>query len=368
MSLEVRIKKKLSHFTLDVNFIIENEVLALLGVSGCGKSMTLKCIAGIEKPDEGRIVLNNQVLYDSEKKINLPPQKRHVGYMFQDYALFPNMTVEENIGVGANRQIVHSYIEKFHLEGLEKMYPSKLSGGQKQRVALARMLATKPEVILLDEPFSALDSHLKWTLEQEMAETLKSENKPSIFVSHNRDEVYRICQKVACIDNGHTQEVCEVKEFFNNPKTMTAAVVSGCKNISPVEWIDDNHIKAIEWNVDLDVTNLKIQSFNDINYVGIRAHFLEPIYAESSEQKGDAISEKDLKGQLPHFTKNDTNVIWVADYKIIEDPFEWILMFKNEVSPNAKWLQWKCAKVAGQEMLDVPVGFRFNEANLLLLR
>ena len=165
MSLYVQIKKKLGKFQLDVEFTVEKGVFAILGASGCGKSMTLKYIAGIETPDEGRIILNERVLYDSKKKFNLPPQKRKVGYMFQDYALFPNMTVEQNIMAGMGRKPdkakVTSYIEKFRLTELEKHYPSELSGGQKQRVAMARMLAAQPEVILLDEPFSALDSYLK---------------------------------------------------------------------------------------------------------------------------------------------------------------------------------------------------------------
>jgi len=166
MSLKVNIKKRLGNFNLDVAFETERGVFAILGASGCGKSMTLKCIAGIETPDEGRIELNGRILYDSAKKINLTPQKRRVGYMFQDYALFPNMTVEQNIKAGMGKhpeeEKVRSYINRFRLEGMEKHYPAQLSGGQKQRVAMARMIASEPDILLLDEPFSALDSYLKW--------------------------------------------------------------------------------------------------------------------------------------------------------------------------------------------------------------
>ena len=182
MSLKVNIRKRLGNFNLDVAFETERGVFAILGASGCGKSMTLKCIAGIETPDEGRIELNGRVLYDSAKKINLTPQKRRVGYMFQDYALFPNMTVEQNIKAGMGKhpeeEKVRSYINRFRLEGMEKHYPAQLSGGQKQRVAMARMIASEPDILLLDEPFSALDSYLKWELEQEMRDMLAEVQKP----------------------------------------------------------------------------------------------------------------------------------------------------------------------------------------------
>lgn len=156
----------------------------MLGASGCGKSVTLKCIAGIMTPDKGRIELDGQVLFDAEKGINLPPQKRRVGYLFQQYALFPNMTVVQNIccGIrarGAERErLVREQMRRFQLEGLEKSYPAQLSSGQQQRVALARILAGEPKAILLDEPFSALDSYLKWSLEAELTQMLAAFSGP----------------------------------------------------------------------------------------------------------------------------------------------------------------------------------------------
>ncbi|WP_278490662.1 ATP-binding cassette domain-containing protein, partial [Megamonas funiformis] len=135
MALEVAIKKYYPDFSLDVNFYTEKGILGVLGASGCGKSMTLKCIAGIETPDEGKIILNGRVLFDSEKKINLSPQKRNIGYLFQNYALFPHMNVEENIAVGIKikeekNEIIAKYLKIFHLENLKKAYPKNLSGGQ----------------------------------------------------------------------------------------------------------------------------------------------------------------------------------------------------------------------------------------------
>jgi molybdate transport system ATP-binding protein len=319
MSLEVSIRKQLNKFHLEVDFEAEKEVFAILGASGCGKSMTLKCIAGIETPDEGRIVLDGRVLFDSGKKINLPPQKRNVGYMFQDYALFPNMTVRQNVMAGMGRRPdrnqVDQYLKRFRIEELSDQYPSQLSGGQKQRVAMARILAQQPEVILLDEPFSALDSYLKWELEQEMRDILSEVGKTTLFVSHNRDEVYRLCQRVSCIDYGKMERPEPVKEFFHNPKTRTAALLSGCKNISDAERIDEHHILARDWNRILYIEQNVPQ---EISAVGIRAHFF-------------------LGGE-----RGCDNCFPVKESRLIEDPFEWNLMFRE--SEESTFLQWRVSK------------------------
>ena len=192
MSLYVDIEKRLGAFHLRARLEVQDETTALLGASGCGKSVTLKCIAGIMTPDRGRIVLNDRVLFDSEKKIDLTPQQRRVGYLFQQYALFPNMTVEQNIlcGIRAGsrsekRALAAEKLRMFRLEGLEKKHPAQLSGGQQQRVALARILCSEPQAILLDEPFSALDSYLKWNLELELTELLSGFRGPILWVSHD---------------------------------------------------------------------------------------------------------------------------------------------------------------------------------------
>ena len=197
--LEVQIYKKLAEFDLDASFQVDDNILGLMGASGSGKSMTLKCIAGIETPDQGRIVLNNRVLFDSEKKINVPIQKRNVGYMFQSYALFPNMNVYENISVGLRARkvkdvdiVVQKVMQQFRVFELASRYPKQLSGGQRQRVALARLMAYEPDVLLLDEPFSALDEDLKEDLLQELKSELQI-SKPVIFVSHDKEEVNELC-------------------------------------------------------------------------------------------------------------------------------------------------------------------------------
>ena len=197
--LEVQIYKKLAEFDLDISFQVDDNILGLMGASGSGKSMTLKCIAGIEMPDQGRIVLNGRVLFDSEKKINVPIQKRNVGYMFQSYALFPNMNVYENISVGLRTRkvkdvdiVVQKVMQQFRIFELASRYPKQLSGGQRQRVALARLMAYEPDVLLLDEPFSALDEDLKKDLLQELKSELQI-SKPVVFVSHNKEEVNELC-------------------------------------------------------------------------------------------------------------------------------------------------------------------------------
>lgn len=197
--LEVQIYKKLAEFDLDVSFQVNDNILGLMGASGSGKSMTLKCIAGIETPDQGRIVLNDRVLFDSEKKINVPIQKRNVGYMFQSYALFPNMNVYENISVGLRARkvkdvdiVAQKVMKQFQISELASRYSKQLSGGQRQKVALARLMVYEPDVLLLDEPFSALDEDLKEDLLRELKSELQI-SKPVIFVSHNKEEVNELC-------------------------------------------------------------------------------------------------------------------------------------------------------------------------------
>lgn len=238
MRLVVDIQKKLDKMTLNAKFTIQQEVLSLFGISGSGKSMILKCIAGLETPDRGKIILDDLVLFDSEQGINLKPQDRKTGYMFQNYALFPNLTVEKNIGLAVpkqeRKQVVEYYIRQFQLEGLENVKPTRLSGGQQQRVALARMLAAKPQLILLDEPFSALDQQLAWQLTQEMKNLLHQVACPVILVSHRREEVYQLSQRSAIVSNGQVSHPRNTKEMFRHPATQHEAALCGCENILPL--------------------------------------------------------------------------------------------------------------------------------------
>ena len=272
MNLEVNIKKKLRDFNLDVDFTVKDEIFALLGASGCGKSMTLKCIAGIETPDFGKIILNGRTLFDSENKINLPPQARRAGYLFQNYALFPNMTVAQNItfaATGDKSSKLKENLERFQLNGLENAYPRQLSGGQCQRVALARVLTSHAEILLLDEPFSALDSHLKWQLELELADIFKH-YRAAVLVSHDRGEVYRLADTVAVMHNGIIGTLDDKHEVFKHPKTLAATILTGCKNISPAKKISENKLFAEDWKLELPAENIP----DKLKFVGIRSHDL----------------------------------------------------------------------------------------------
>lgn len=278
MSILVDIEKSFGSFLLQVRFEAKDETLALLGASGCGKSMTLKCIAGIEKPDRGRIAVDGVTLFDSERHIDLSPQERRVGLMFQNYALFPNMTVMQNIRAGAKRQkagalresAVHAVMERFGLSELASRYPHQLSGGQQQRVALARILISDPRILLLDEPFSALDSHLRFRLEQEVREVIRSFGRTVLLVSHDRDEVFRLADSVAVMNDGKIEVCGDKKSVFTAPKTKMAAMLTGCKNISRLTKLEEHWGYAADWGIRLWFPN----EIGNAAYVGIRMHDL----------------------------------------------------------------------------------------------
>lgn len=353
--LHVDIKRKLAGFSLEVSFEIEQERMGLLGASGSGKSMTLCCIAGILKPDEGVITLGNNVLFDSKAGINLPPQKRNIGFFFQNYALFPHMTVEQNVAIGLiNRKkdkdkikrVVAEKIQMFQLLGLEKRYPRELSGGEQQRVALARMLAYEPDVLLLDEPFSALDSYLKWQIEPRFLEVVKSYCSPIIFVSHNRDEIYRICTDIAVISNGRIDVMGEKHKVFEKPQTLAGARLTGLKNVSRARKCAENLVEAIDWNILLK-TGEKVD--DKVTHVGIRAHCLKPVPGSRCE-----------------------NLMKVQMLSISETPFSVTVLFKNADSPKEReesQLLWELDREqwSNIERDGIPEYLALNSDQLLLL-
>lgn len=259
MSLYVDIEKRLGSFVLRSSFETDEKMMALAGASGCGKSLTLKCIAGIVTPDRGRIVLDGISLFDSDRKINIPPQERHVGYLFQHYALFPNMTVSRNImcgihsGSAAERKArTKEFVERFRLEGLGEYYPVQLSGGQQQRVALARIMASDPKAILLDEPFSAMDGFLSWNLESELAEMLSGFSGPLIWVSHDMGECCRNCQTVCVMEKGSTYPVTDIEEMLSRPSSVSAARLAGCRNFLKVHKTEGG-ICIDSWDIELPI-------------------------------------------------------------------------------------------------------------------
>ena len=278
MALTVQIRKRYGDFTLDVDFSAGNgEALALLGASGSGKSTALRCIAGICRPDRGRIELDGEILFDSRRGIDLPPQRRKIGYLFQQYALFPHMTVEQNIAVCLDRRRqaqAGELIALLRLEGTEKLLPRQLSGGQQQRVALARILASRPRAILLDEPLSALDSCLRRQLEQELQEVLARFGGPVVWVSHDLGEVCRSCRRVCVLEDGRSSPAAGMRELIETPGTAEAARISGCRNLvracpGPEPWM----VRVPEWGVALRTAGAWGE---DLSLLGIRAERVRP--------------------------------------------------------------------------------------------
>lgn len=277
--LSVDIQKRFTGFTLDVQFEAERGVTALLGASGSGKSVTLKCIAGVMKPDAGRIYRDGVALFDKEKGIDLPPQKRRMGLLFQHYALFPNMTLLNNVEAALHglarqkrRARATALLESFRLEGLGGLYPHQLSGGQQQRAALCRILASEPAALLLDEPFAALDSHLKWQLERELVETLKAFTGEVLLVTHDRGEAYRLSQQACVMDGGKNEALVPTERLFSAPRTKAAALLSGCKNIAAIERLGAHTLRVPAWG---GVTLRTAEAIPaEAGCMGIRAHHL----------------------------------------------------------------------------------------------
>ena len=323
MSLEVEIEKRFAGFTLRAQFTAQDTATAILGASGCGKSMTLRCIAGIIKPDKGRIVLDGVPLFDSEKKIDLPPQKRGVGLLFQNYALFPNMTVEQNILCGLHNQpdrtkrraACAEMIRTLRLEGLEKRLPAALSGGQQQRVALARILAAKPKILMLDEPFSALDSYLREQVEGEVGALLAAFQGPALLVTHNRDEAYRLCREMIVMDGGRVLRAGETKAVFADPRSCTAARLTGCKNILPCVKAGPHSVRLAGWEAEL---HLAAEVPEAVCAVGIRAHDFAPCAAGAP------------------------NALPVRVVSSGENPFDWNLICTAPGGEGRLW--WKVSK------------------------
>ena len=318
MSLEVTIAKRFEGFTLHVDFTAGNTAAAILGASGCGKSMTLRCIAGVVKPDSGRIVLDGRVLFDSEKGIDLPPQQRNVGLLFQNYALFPNMTVEQNIlcalkkekDPAARKAACGSALRAMRLEELAHRLPSELSGGQQQRAALARILAGRPRILMLDEPFSALDGYLREEVEGEVGSLLSNFDGTALLVTHDRDEAYRLCREMIVMDSGEVLRAGTTKEVFADPRRLTAARLTGCKNILPCVRVDEHHVRLTGWERELTVA---LPVPEGCCAVGIRAHDFAPEAADGENRmpvQVGASSENPFDWNVICTAADDTGKLW----------------------------------------------------------
>ncbi len=234
----IKKKGKNPSFSMHCSFDADSDFVVLFGCSGSGKTTALRCIAGLEKPDAGTIKINNTVYFDSRKKINLPPQKRKIGYMFQENALFPHMNVRQNIEFGlkglsspAKVERVNEMLGLVGIEELEFSYPDELSGGQKQKVALARALAPDPEVLLLDEPFSALDTVVRLKLRKELQTIQKKMGIPVIFITHDPVEAFTMADRMVVFDNGKVQQFGSPEDVFYHPKTRYVAELVGFSNL-----------------------------------------------------------------------------------------------------------------------------------------
>ncbi len=345
MGLFVDIEKNLPGFSLRVKLEADSEALALLGPSGCGKSMTLRCIAGIERPDRGRIVLDGVTLFDSEKRICLSPQKRRTGLMLQNYALFPNMTVRGNIEAGARREKdkktrgkrVDAALAAFGLEALAGHYPHQLSGGQQQRTALARILVSEPAILLLDEPFSALDSHLRLQLEGEIRRVIRDFKGPAILVSHDREEVYRLADRVAVMTGGRIETAGDKREIFRRPRTREAALLTGCRNLSRSVPLPGGRCEAVDWGLTLELP----QGVRPGRYIGIR---MEDI----------------AHGEGPNAVLCD-----VAD--VLENLLSVVVLLRPRTAPDAVPLAWQLDTAQWERLRAGAVPVRLPPESLLPL-
>lgn len=225
--LKINIEKKLNNYSLDVNINFGNGITGLFGPSGSGKSMILKNIAGLEEPDNGVIVFDEEILFDKKKKINIAPQKRKIGYLFQDYAIFPHMTVYENIEVSVNKKykntdkeyLINEVMNDLKISQLKNKKPREISGGEKQRTAIARLIVNEPKFLLLDEPFSALDTYLKMELIENLHMIIDKLKISAILVSHNIEEIFALCKEMYVVENGKIIENGDVSILFNSPKS-----------------------------------------------------------------------------------------------------------------------------------------------------
>lgn len=285
--LQVDAERRLENFALKIAFRAGKGAVGLLGASGAGKSMTLRMIAGVTTPDRGRIVLNDRVLYDSATEQDVPAAQRRIGVVFQDYALFPHLSVAENVGFGLRalpREDRTARVERqlatMQIAELANRFPKEISGGQRQRVAIARCMAINPDALLFDEPFAALDPHLRRQTEEQLRRTLADFGGPVVFVTHDMEEAFRFCTDLLVLDRGNVIASGPKHQLFEDPRTVAAARLTGCKNIVPAVAAGGNRIRVPAWNCEL-VTSKAIGT--KLTHIGYRSHQVRFVTEKSDE-------------------------------------------------------------------------------------
>lgn len=297
MTVEVDIEKKFygrkhgkkaenPSFSMHCSFDASSDFMVLFGCSGSGKTTALRCIAGLENPDSGSIRINDTIYFDSKRKINLSPQKRKIGYMFQENALFPHMNVRQNIEFGLKglssmekKERVYEMLDLVGIGECEFAYPDELSGGQKQKVALARALAPDPEILLLDEPFSSLDTVVRLKLRKELRTIRKRLGIPVIFITHDPVEAFTMADGMVVFDGGRVQQMGSPEDVFYHPKSRYVAELVGFSNLFD-DAVVEGHGKGDEctflWSLGTEITAPYIESMaGDRVSWGIRPENIE---------------------------------------------------------------------------------------------
>ena len=295
--------------------IEKGEIFAILGRTGSGKTVLLEAIGGMFPGTGGSIQ------YDGVDVMDIPPRSRRLGFVYQDHGLFPHMKVCDNISYGLKmhgfskeeqRKRTSDLMEMLSITHIKNQYPGTLSGGESQRTALARALALEPEVLLLDEPFSAMDTYLREGLRLELKRVMAGYGGVAVMVTHDRDEAYQLCDNLLLMDRGRVLAKGRTRELFQNPVTCQAARLTGCKNISRIQRVGERKVLALDWGgLELE-TELPVG--DEITAVGIRAHDFEPL---SEARAGE------LKGTP------GANLIQVQNPDISEMPFEWYITLDN---------------------------------------
>jgi molybdate ABC transporter permease protein len=331
VTLDVDLERTLENFTLRIALGARNGAVGLLGPSGSGKSMTLRMIAGLSTPNRGRIVLNGRVLFDSTAGLNVPAASRRIGIVFQDYALFPHLTVAENVGFALARMTkderrarIRNQLESMGIAELANRYPRQISGGQRQRVTIARCMAMEPDALLLDEPFAALDPHLRRRTEEQLRATLAGFSGPVVFVTHDMEEAFRFCSELQVLDSGRVIARGPKHKLFERPRTVATAQLTGCKNIVSARRAGNDCVEVEVWQCRL---RSAVEVPEDLTHVGFRSHqmvFQKPAGTENTflcwlVTTSEAPHEmtlylrmhgEPLPGQPPHLQADVSKDVW----------------------------------------------------------